>query len=179
MPSLRGQLLIAAPTLLDPNFARTVVLVAEHTDEGALGLVLNRPTELPVAETAPGFLGMLPDDDVVHLGGPVQTDGLIVLAELDDPADLVLRVLGDVGILGTDADLDTLVARRARIFAGHSGWGPGQLDAELEDSGWLVGPAIAEDVFTVNAADLWGEVLTRKGGQFALLARMPLDPSVN
>ena len=139
--TLRGKLLLASPTLLDPNFVRTVVLIAEHTEEGAMGLVLNRPAASTIAEAVP-----------------------------------------DLGFIGTDADdPDALegAIRRARVFAGHAGWGPGQLEGELEEEAWIVEPPLREEVFTDDAQGLWAAVLRRKGRKYALLSTIPLDPSLN
>jgi len=180
MDSLQGKLLIAAPSLVDPNFRRTVVLVAQHTADGAMGLILNRPADATVAAAVPPLAGLVEDEDVVWAGGPVEPGGVIVLAEYDDPRDSEELVLADVGFMPAEADplLVAASTRRARVFAGYAGWGAGQLEAELEEESWYVEPAIAEDVF--NAADdLWSDVLLRKGGPYRLLARMPPDPSLN
>jgi putative transcriptional regulator len=90
-------------------------------------------------------------------------------------------VLGSIGLPGADTEADDLaaVARRARVFAGHAGWGPGQLDSELEADGWIVLPAEEEDVFAEDAESLWTVVLERRGGEYALVARMPPDPRMN
>lgn len=181
MSSLRGQLLIAAPALLDPNFRRTVVLVAEHGAEGAMGLVLNRPSPTTVAEAVPDLDVLVGEDAPVHLGGPVQPTVVLGLAEWRDPDDCPALVLGDVGLLPPEPDLEALpgLIRRAKVFAGYAGWAAGQLDAEVDAEGWIAEPGLADDVFTAAPEALWAAVLMRKGGQYALLARMPLDPSVN
>jgi putative transcriptional regulator len=180
--SLRGKLLIAGPTLLDPNFARTVVLIAEHTDEGAMGLVLNRPAETLVDEAVPDLGWMATDDERVWVGGPVAETAVIVLAEWERPELAGALVDGDLGFVGADADqpdqLDGAI-RRARVFAGHAGWGPGQLEEELEEESWIVEPPEREEIFTDDPDALWGNVLRRKGSRWALLATMPPDPSVN
>jgi putative transcriptional regulator len=179
--SLQGKLLIAAPTLLDPNFVRSVVLIAAHDDEGALGLVLNRPLEAEVAEVTPGLEALTEPGARLHLGGPVAPESAIVLAEFNDPSLAGLLVFGHVGLPAADCDLEALVAgiRRARIFAGHAGWGPGQLDGELEEEAWIVGQLAPDELWGSPADRLWSSALERKGGQYALIARMPLDPSVN
>jgi putative transcriptional regulator len=179
--SLRGQLLIAGATLPDPNFARTVVLVCEHSEDGALGLVLNRGGELLVAESAPDLAALIDDEAVIAEGGPVQPDALLVLAEFDDASHAAIPVIGAVGLMGDGSDIDDLAAvtRRARVFAGYAGWGPGQLDAELARDDWFVAPAGIDDIFDPDADELWQRVLSRKGGHFAVVARMPIDPSVN
>ena len=181
MQSARGQLLIAGPTLHDPNFWRTVVLVVEHTEEGALGLVLNRPSETSVGEAVPQLEELVDAADRLFIGGPVQPSSVLVLAEFEDPGDAALMAFDDVGVLGTGASADELAVgvKAGRAFVGHAGWGPEQLDGELERGDWIIEPATLADAFTAAPADLWAEVLTRKGGSYALVARMPPDPSLN
>jgi putative transcriptional regulator len=179
--SLRGQLLIAGPTLVDPNFSRTVVLILEHSDEGAMGLVLNRPVEATVEEAAPELDGVVDGDEPIFQGGPVQPSGVIVLAEFADPEDAAMLVVGPVGPLSASADLKAVqvVDGRARAFAGHAGWGAGQLEDELERDDWFVEAAQVDDAFAAAPEALWAAVLERKGGRYALVARMPEDPRVN
>ncbi len=179
--SLRGQLLVAAPDLLDPNFHRAVVLVGEHGEEGAMGVVLNRRSEVTVGEAVPTLAELVDEDELVHVGGPVQTQAIVVLAEFDEPEHAGVLVFGTVGFLpGEIADADELgELARARVFAGYAGWGPGQLESELAESTWIVEPAQPEDVFTLDPEALWSVVLRRKGGPFTLLATMPTDPSLN
>jgi putative transcriptional regulator len=157
------------------------VLVCQHTDEGALGLVLNRRGELVVGEVAPELAGLMGEEAVIDSGGPVQPDALLVLGEFEDPSYAGLQVVGAVGLMGDGREISDLasVTRRARAFAGYAGWGPGQLDAELERDDWFVAPAGIDDIFNPDAEELWRRVLERKGGHFVLVARMPIDPSVN
>jgi putative transcriptional regulator len=179
--SLRGQILIASPSMLDPNFHRTVILVAEHNDEGAMGVVLNRPTEATVTDAVPALEELVDGDEPVFAGGPVSQTGVLVIAEFDDPDDAAIPVLDDVGVMALEGDLLTAASavRRTRAFAGHAGWGPGQLEDELEEDAWIVATAERDDVFGEQPEALWSVVLRRQGGQFALLARMPPDPSLN
>ncbi len=181
MDSVRGQLLIAGPTLLDPNFWRSVVLVVEHNDDGALGLVLNRPSETTVGEAVAQLEDLVDPDDQLFIGGPVQPSAVIVLAEFEDPDDAALIAFEDIGVLAAGASLEDSGAgvRTGRAFVGHSGWGPGQLDGELERGDWILEPARRTDAFSAAPDELWSDVLTRKGGSYALIARMPPDPSVN
>ncbi len=181
MESVRGQLLIAGPALLDPNFWRTVVLMIEHTAEGALGLVLNRPSETTVGEAVPQLEELVDPEDQLFIGGPVQPSAVIVLAEFEDPTDAALIAFEDIGVLGTGSPPEELAAgvRAGRAFVGHAGWGPGQLDSELERGDWILEPARRQDAFTGTPPELWAQVLIRKGGSYALIARMPPDPSVN
>jgi putative transcriptional regulator len=182
MDSLRGQLIIAAPTLVDPNFARSVVLVAEHTAEGAMGLGLNRPATTLVDEAVPDLAWLTGEEARVWVGGPVAETAVIVLAEWEEPALAGALVDGDLGFVGADADtpeqLDGAI-RRARVFAGHAGWGPGQLEEELSEEAWFVEPPRREEIFTADPETLWSAVLRRKGSRYALLATMPPDPSMN
>lgn len=177
-PSLKGQLLIAAPILLDPNFHRSVVLVIEHSEEGALGVVLNRPTELPVAEAVPDLAEL--DDGYVYAGGPVQPQAVIALAEYAG-APPEGAVCGAIAPVGVDSDMETLPEHvtRVRVYAGYSGWGEGQLEGELEEESWFVAPALPGDVFSEDTDQLWSAVLDRMGGEYRLVARMPEDPSQN
>jgi putative transcriptional regulator len=181
MDSVRGQLLIAAPGLLDPNFWRTVVLVVEHSDEGALGLVLNRPSETIVGEASAELGALVEADELLFIGGPVQPSAVIVLAQFEDPNEAALTAFDDVGVVRTGSPLEDVAAgvRQARAFAGHAGWGAGQLDAELERDDWILETAQLDDAFSDEPRDLWSSVLTRKGGSYALVARMPADPSSN
>ena len=172
--SLRGQLLIASPALSD-YFRRAVVLLLEHTDEGALGVVLNRPSEHRVADAVPGLAELADEDDVVYAGGPVGPSGVVALGDFERPDDAGRLVVGSLGVLDPER-LDVPVDR-VRIYAGHAGWAPGQLEDELEQEAWIVEAADAEDPFRDD--DLWAHALARKGGEYALLARMPADPSVN
>lgn len=177
-----GRLLVAAPTLLDPHFQRAVIIMLEHTEEGALGLVLNQPTGIHAAEALPEPLcDLVPDDEVVHTGGPVQPTAVIILAEFADATGAAGIVLDRIGIVNPDAAADELTNRVGdlRIFGGYAGWGAGQLEAEIASGAWIDVPAVRSDIFTVEPGELWSAALERKGGVFRLVARMPEDPSLN
>ncbi|HEX4188267.1 MAG TPA: YqgE/AlgH family protein [Solirubrobacteraceae bacterium] len=179
--SLAGQLLLASPALQDPNFMRTVVLVSLHSDEGAMGLVLNRPSAVTVGEAVPQLEQAVSDAEHVYVGGPVQPTSVVFLVEFLDPAPAGLLVVGRIGFPAPNAAIEELLEAtgRGRVFAGYAGWGEGQLDAEIAQGDWIAHTALPEDVFTDVPEDLWSAVLTRKGGSYALIARMPPDPSVN
>ena len=180
--SLRGKLILASPTMTDPNFARTVVLIAEHTEEGAMGLVLNRPAESTVADAVPDLAWVTGADAQVYVGGPVAETAVIVLAEFERPEMAGALIDDELGFIGTDADDPEALGgaiRRARVYAGHAGWGAGQLEEELEEEAWIVEPPRREEVFAEEPDGLWAAVLRRKGREYALLATMPLDPSLN
>ena len=179
--SLQGKLLIAAPTLIDPHFARAVVLVASHSEEGALGLVLNRPLQTPLADLAPSLERVLEPGALLHEGGPVAPESAILLAEFSDTSLAALLIFGEVGLPSARCELSEIEAgvRRARVFAGHSGWGPGQLDAELEQEAWFVGQLAPDELWQPDSTLLWSTALARMGGPYALISRMPADPSMN
>jgi putative transcriptional regulator len=180
MDSFQGHLLIASPSLLDPNFKRTVVLVTEHGDEGAAGLVLNRPSIAPVAELVPQLEPLVDDGEQVWVGGPVQPNAVLVLGEFVDPEDAAVPLFGSLGFPALDEPEDVVpVTTRRRVFAGYAGWGAGQLEDELEREDWILEPALPDDAFTEEPEALWSDVLRRKGGIYELVARMPEDPSVN
>jgi putative transcriptional regulator len=183
MDSLRGRLLIAGPTLEDPNFVRTVVLVGEHNNDGALGVVLNRPSDTTVGEAVPDLEDLTGANEAVHVGGPVQPSAVLVLAEYEEPTAAPQLVTGNVGFLAIDDDdepeLNGVALNRARVFAGYAGWGPGQLESELERDDWIIVESESDDVFDEDAATLWSRVLDRQGGHLRLVARMPIDPSTN
>jgi putative transcriptional regulator len=180
MDSLRGQLLIAGPSLEDPNFRRGVVLICAHSDEGALGLVLNRPSPLAVGDAVPELTEALGDGGRLWIGGPVQPASVVLLAEFVDPGDSLV-VHGDLGLVtdgSTLADLSNRT-RQLRAFIGHAGWGPGQLEAELDGDDWIVAPLRAADPFGDDPDHQWAAALESMGGQYALVARMPVDPRLN
>jgi putative transcriptional regulator len=181
MESLRGQLLVAGPALLDPNFARSVVLIGDHDEEGALGVILNRPLPVTVHDAAPPLAGLVSVDDALFQGGPVQPQAAVVLAEFERLEDAGMIAFDSIGFLMGEVEQDVSARlRRARVFAGYAGWGPGQLEAELEEEGgWIVEPALPSDPFSDEPESLWSSVLRRKGGQYGLLATMPVDPSMN
>jgi putative transcriptional regulator len=180
--SLRGKLILAGPVLKDPNFDRAVVLITEHTEEGAMGLVLNRPSETTIGDAVPDLTWVAGADELVYVGGPVAPNGVIVLAEWLDPGQAVVLVDDDLGFVPGDAeDQDALAAAvlRARVYAGHAGWGPGQLEDELAEEAWIVEPPRRDELFSEDAEALWPAVLRRMGREFALLSTMPPDPSLN
>jgi putative transcriptional regulator len=181
MDSLAGHFLIASPAILDPNFHRSVVLVTAHTDEGAVGLILNRCSDATVGEAVPQLTSVSDPTDPVFVGGPVNPEGVAVLAEFEDPDEAGVVVLDEVGFVALEEAIEVQAPDllRRRVFAGVAGWGPEQLEDELERDDWIVEPADVEAIFTDDPDQLWSDLLRRKGGQYELVARMPIDPSLN
>ncbi|HEV3382655.1 MAG TPA: YqgE/AlgH family protein [Trebonia sp.] len=184
-----GRLLVATPLLGDQNFRRSVVLIVEHEiSEGTLGVVLNRPTEVPVGRVLEQWTELATEPSVMFRGGPVQPDSALALALVpgtDEP-------IGWRALDGTPAlarlgllDLDTpprLLApaiNQLRVYAGYAGWSPGQLQAEIHEGAWLVVPGEPGDVFVAEPEELWRDVLRRQGGEVAFLASYPDDPTLN
>jgi putative transcriptional regulator len=172
--SLRGRLLIAAPSLFD-YFRRTVVLVIEHTPDGAMGVVLNRMSETPVAEAVPALAGLVESEELVRVGGPVAPQAVVALGDFDDASQAGMAVVGGVGTIDPEADNESL--QRVRVYAGYAGWDAGQLDGEVDEGAWIVASAEPEDPF--RDGDIWSDALRRQGGGYRLLATMPSDPSLN
>jgi putative transcriptional regulator len=180
MESLKGHLLISSGGLFDPNFRHTVVLIGEHNAEGALGVILNRALDVTVGQALPILAPLVPPDETLFQGGPVQPEGAVLLAELTDPSLADILVFESVGFLVGEvpADIQESILR-ARVFAGYSGWGPGQLEGEMAVDSWITDPARVDDVFTDSPDLLWSRVLQRKGPEYRQLSRMPYDPSMN
>lgn len=184
MTSLKGHFLIAGPKLLDPNFARTVILMIEHTAEGAAGVVINRPTGAIVSEVAEAVLEEpVAWEKPIHLGGPV-SGPVVVLHTREDLGDL--RLLDGLFSTADAEKLRTLVREREEpslVIANYAGWGPGQLERELDEDSWLIAPATVDQVFWSGDQPLW-DVLSRaiRGQQLAEMLRLrdlPPDPGVN
>lgn len=180
MDNLKGQLLISSGGLYDANFRHTVVLLGEHGDEGAVGVVLNRPLDLRVLDVVPPLAELTGPDALLFEGGPVEPDQAVLLADVADPALLDVPVLDSIGFLTGDVPADARdLVRRARVFLGHAGWGPGQLEDELESGSWILESAAPADVFTAQPEALWRRVLERKGPPYDKMSKIPFDPSMN
>jgi putative transcriptional regulator len=180
MESLKGRLLISAGGLFDPSFRHTVVLVGEHGGDGAVGVILNRPMDATVDQAVAPLAPLVADGDHLFEGGPVEPAQPVLIAALDGPWLLDVPVFGSVGFLTGEIPEEVRpLVRRARVFAGHAGWGPGQLEAELEADAWVVGEPTEDDVFTASPRDLWRRVLDRMGPPYSTMARIPFDPRTN
>ncbi|WP_322819017.1 YqgE/AlgH family protein [Tepidiforma sp.] len=180
--SLAGSLLVASLSLVDPNFFRTVVLLCMHDEDGAMGLVLNRPVQqAPVVEHLPHFAEFAAEPPVIFQGGPVEPTAAIVLGRLAPHAQPPNRIVGQVALLDLSRTIDDLRPdlRTVRVFAGYAGWGAGQLEREIAEEAWFVVPALETDAFDPNPETLWRRVLLRQPGRLALFAWAPADPRVN
>ena len=184
MTGWEGRLLVATPVLVEGTFARAVIQLLQHSEEdGALGVVLTRPSGTALAEVLPGWALLSPDPVVVFEGGPVQQTAAICLGRLSAgaPEDPSYAVVPAAPWLGT-VDLDEHAAdavEEVRVFAGYAGWSPGQLEAEVEEGGWWVLDALPGDCFTTEPELLWRQVLRRQGMPLALVASYPADPALN
>ncbi len=180
MESLKGRLLISSGGLYNPNFRHTVVLIGEHDQTGAVGVVLNRPLDSTVDEAVPTLSDLVRPGDPIFEGGPVEPNQAVLLADVPVPGFVDVPVFDSVGFLTGDipADIRSAVAH-ARVFVGHAGWGPGQLEAELELDSWILEDPTTDDVFTPAPDALWHRILERKGPPYDAMARIPFDPSMN
>ena len=182
--SWAGRLLVATPLLAEETFSRTVVQLLQHDEEdGALGVVLNRPSRTPLSEVLPGWALLAPDPVTVFVGGPVQPSAAICLGRLASPApeDPSYVVVPGAPWLGTiDLDLDAAdPVQEVRVFAGYAGWSAGQLEDEVAEGAWWVCDALPNDCFASDPEQLWREVLRRQGMPLALVAQYPSDPALN
>lgn len=179
--ALKGKLLVASPPLVDDNFDRTVVLLLEHSGDGALGVVLNRPGDTELPEPLESWSRWLTAPQVVFGGGPVEPDAVIGLARSPSgPTEHWVPVLGPIGTVDLSADPDDVPPLDAlRIFRGYAGWGAEQLEGELASGAWIVADAEPGDAFTDEPLLLWRSVLRRQGGRIAWLANFPDDVSAN
>ncbi len=180
-----GRLLVANPLLPDPNFDRTVVLLLAYSDDGALGLVLNRPSQMDVGEPLPQWEHLAAEPAVLFFGGPVAHQAVICLARnlpappLADSGDAWKEVSPGIGTIDLDQDPDQFagLVRPVRLFAGYAGWGPGQLEGELQAGAWWVVDAEPEDAFTLEPGDLWKQVLRRQPRPLKYVSWYPEDPA--
>ncbi|MGY0230985.1 YqgE/AlgH family protein [Longispora urticae] len=181
---LAGRLLVASPMLRDPNFERTVVLLVSHDQTGALGVVLNRATEVRVLEVLPAWGRLAGEPGVLFEGGPVQPEAAICLARTRPDAKELpgfLPIHAGVGTVDLSGDPDGLGEQLLglRVFAGYAGWGAGQVENEIAEGSWFVYDALPGDPFMPRPDDLWAMVLRRQGGLTAALAHYPADPTLN
>ncbi len=180
--SLRGRLLVAAPPLVDPNFDRTVVLVLEHGPDGALGIVLNRPTGTDLGEVLPEWRALASEPAVVFTGGPVAGDAVIALARGQlGRVESFVEVVAGIGTIDLGLDPLDLGAPLAslRVFVGYAGWAPGQLEGELEQGAWFVVPFDHDDPFVADPETMWRAVLRRQHGRLSVFANYPDDLTAN
>ena len=173
-----GRLVVATPDLVDPNFAHAVVLLLEHNEDGALGVVINQPSDVEVGTPLPGWERLAALPARIFVGGPVQQDGVVALGEATDDRLFSTTILPGLGVVDLEQDpvLATVDLERVRLFAGYAGWSAGQLESEIADGGWFVVDAESDDVFASHPDELWRTVLHRQGGVFITV---PDDPTLN
>lgn len=176
-----GRLLLATPLLGDPQFNRAVVYLLEHDDGGTLGVIINRPSRTPVGQVLPDWHDVVTGPAVVFGGGPVQPDGALCLGLATGQAAGVRRVVDGIATVDLDGDVALIIAATGplRVFAGHSGWSPGQLEAEIAEGAWWVVDGGPDDVFSLDPRPLWQRVLRRQPFPLRLLATYPEDPTLN
>ena len=177
-------LLVATPALLDPNFADSVVLLLDVDENGALGVVLNRPSGVPVADVLADWSEVVAEPEVLFLGGPVSTEGALAVALLRTEDDVPVgfrEVAGQLGLVDLDTPVELLGGslQGLRIFAGYAGWGADQLDGEIAEGSWYVVPSQPLDVFRIDPGELWRDVLRRQPGELAWHSTRPVDPDLN
>lgn len=181
-----GSLLVATPRLSDPNFRRSVIYLIAHNDRGTIGIVINRPSETAVHNVLPAWVALAARPPVVYVGGPVQTEAAMALGVLRDAAegaalDFTEHVAGPVVLVNLDTppEIAHQHLRGLRVFAGHAGWGEGQLDSEIDEGAWTVLPGLPDDVLAGPRVDVWFRVLRRQGWPEALAAYYPGELSSN
>jgi putative transcriptional regulator len=176
-----GRLLVATPLLGDPHFARTVVYLLEHDGGGTVGVILNRPSHTPVGQVLPDWHEVVSGPAVVFGGGPVQPDGALCLGVLNSGVPGMREVVDGVSTVDLDGDVAVIApaAERLRVFAGHSGWSPGQLEVEIEEGAWWVVLGSAGDLFSEQPRQMWSRVLRRQPAPMCLVSTYPLDPTQN
>lgn len=176
-----GRLLIAEPLLNDPNFSRSVVFLCEHGDHGSLGFVLNNATELKLDDLLPE---LLPTQINIFNGGPVQVNSMHMLHRLA-AIDGGLEIVNGVYWGGSYDALKHTVWQidnntpDIRLFMGYSGWGPGQLEQEMEDGSWIIADANPELLFDTRPEDIWKSAIKSLGKKYSFLANVPIDPQLN
>jgi putative transcriptional regulator len=177
--SLTGRLVVATASLADPNFALTAALILEHSEQGALGVVLNRPSSIEVEQIVPGWSAVVVEPRVVFIGGPVMPSTVIAVGRRADGSLPGWQPLfSEIGVVDLEADPALIMPdlQALRLFAGYAGWGAGQLEFEIESGAWFVIDSAPSDAFCADPAELWRQVLTRQGGLFRTI---PADPTLN
>lgn len=181
---LAGRLLVASPQIEEETFRRSVVLLLHHDEEGAQGVILNRPLEADIDAVLPGWKSVASTPKTVFQGGPVELNSAIGLVTVpgDEPEPLGIKHLfGGLGLVDLDAPPNLVAPEVAgmRIFAGYAGWSGGQLEHEILRGDWYVVDSESRDPFSVAPERLWSDVLLRQKDSLKLVASYPDDPSLN
>lgn len=177
-----GKLLVAEPFMIDPYFRRAVVLLCEHNEEGSVGFILNKKTEMKVTDLIPTF----PEFDAeIFYGGPVQTDTLHYVHNVGTMLEDSIKLTDGVYWGGDFESLQFLITsgliepHNIRFFVGYSGWSAGQLDEEMETGSWVTADMHANYLFKTKPDGLWSEVMYNKGNRFEIIADIPEHVSLN
>ncbi len=178
----KGKILISEPFLLDYYFKRSVVLLAEHNEEGSFGLIVNKPVEWKLGTILKGF----PDFDApVYIGGPVKTDSLFFIHTRADIIDDSLEILdglywgGDIEIVKELIMINRIARNEIKFFVGYSGWVANQLEEELERNSWLVSKIKPQKIMQADTENLWDDTLEQLGEDYSYWSNFPSDPAMN
>ena len=183
-PLGKGIFLVATPSLRDHNFRQTVILLCEHGEEGALGVVVNRPTKINITEVLPQIPILEGQKHMVFSGGPVQRNHLLILYRTPEEPENTHHVFNGVYLGGNMTALEEIVKNpfspdNFRAFMGYSGWAPGQLENEMESDSWLTLPADSSFMFDWDHTRVWTDILQSLGTQYQIYRDMPIDPQMN
>ena len=180
---MTGRLLVATPLLEHPTFRRTVILILDHAEHGALGVVVNRPSDVDVDSVLPSWQPLATSPRRLFTGGPVRQESALCLAQMpgDDQYEGLRRIIGSIAVVDLDLDPQDVVGRVSalRVFVGYAGWSPGQLEDEIDEGSWFVVDSEPRDAFSDDPDDLWRSVLRRQRGELAYVASYPSDPELN
>jgi putative transcriptional regulator len=170
----KGKFLVASRQLLDPNFSQTVVLLIDYQEHGAMGLIINRPSELKLSEALPEMQELQQRPDTIYLGGPVARNQLLLLIRTASPPEGSQQVFADIYLTSSPTVIermikDSKVEERFRLYAGYAGWGAGQLDNEIAMGGWHVMRADVETVFDRSAPEIWPDLIYRSSARWVRL----------
>ncbi len=178
----KGKLLISEPFMFDPNFKRTVILLTENNDEGTVGFILNKQTDLTISDIIEEFPLF---DAPVYFGGPVQPETLHYVHTkgdlFEDSVEIVEGVYwgGNFELLKSNIESGMISSSDLRFFIGYSGWAPDQLEAEIKEKSWILTPADEESIFSIDSESLWKQVLKEMGKEYEIISNFPENPNLN
>ena len=178
----KGKFLVASRDLNDPNFSESVILLLDYNENGALGVIINRPTEISLADLLPGVKALHKRKEVVHIGGPVARHMVMILTQTPKPPQDAQKVFADIYLISQQSELERVLQAggkrtQVRAYVGYAGWAAGQLDMEVARGGWLIVPAEAALIFDKAPAHVWPELIRRGEAQWTL--NPALDSSIS